>query len=618
MSSETTTLGVPRFGPHDRESFFDAQRRNRRATWRMSFFCFLAAFAMGIPLTLALSPLIYFVVLVGAEVYNYYSPLPKEFWIYVGNLAHLAQRVADAVFNHKPIDPETAVLGSLVFLLPGILLSVVFWLSVLALFRRGGVGGALLNLAAREPNQSDLKELQLADVVQEMAIAAGIPAPHVRLVDDAGANAAVIGTGEHDAQVVISRRLLDVLSRDELEGVLAHLIASVGNGDLSIAFTVTSIFEAYGLIETFINSPFGPQARTTIWHILRFIFGRSSDGRAREAETVAALLARNVDLASDDIDNFFQPRTGRASPIRKFLNFVFLPILITNLAIRLILWFFSMAMLEPAVALLWRTRQYLSDASAVQLMRNADGLASALRKLNEVSSSVPGGAWASHLFIVSPARSDRMRNAGPSPEMMQAMTAAWANTAQTSNTVANGTAPSGDFRSEVASVQHAAMQGDPQAIARLYSFGQAMAAAHGETLPFKMPDPADILAARNGDRAAIARLRAISIQEHAQRRSDESSEQQKGLQGSGFLSFHPPLKRRLTRLERMGAHVQLPEGDKGAWKITLFASVFLAPLMILFAGACLFLIGAMIMLSMFLLTLWLGAIHGIFSMLRHH
>jgi hypothetical protein len=84
------------------------------------------------------------------------------------------------------------------------------------------------------------------------------------------------------------------------------------------------------------------------------------------------------------------------------------------------------------------------------------------------------------------------------------------------------------------------------------------------------------------------------------------------------LSFHPPLKRRLTRLERMGAHVQLPEGDKGAWKITLFASVFLAPLMILFAGACLFLIGAMIMLSMFLLTLWLGAIHGIFSMLRHH
>lgn len=617
MSSETATLGVSRFGPRDRESFFDAQRRNRRATWRMSFFCFLAAFAMGIPLTLALSPLIYFVVLVGAEVYNYYSPLPKEFWIYVGNLAHLAQQVADSVFNHRPIDPETAVLGSLVFLLPGILLSILLWLSVLALFRRGGVGGALLNLAAREPKQSDLKELQLADVVQEMAIAAGVSAPHVRLIDDAGANAAVIGTGVHDAQVVISRQLLDVLSRDELEGILAHLIASVGNGDLSIAFTVTSIFEAYGLIETFVNSPFGPQARATIWHILRFIFGRSSDGRAREAETVAAMLARNVDLASDDIDNFFQPRTGKPSIIRKFLNFVFLPILITNLAIRLILWFFSMTMLEPAVALLWRTRQYLADASAVQLMRSADGLASALRKLNEISSSVPGGSWTSHLFVVSPARSDRMHDAGPSPEMIQAMAAAWANTAQPANVIPTAVA-SGDFKAEVASVQHAAMQGDPQAIARLYSFGQAMAAAHGEALPFKMPDPADILAARNGDRAAITRLRALSVQEHARRRSAESSDQQKGLQGSGFLSFHPPLKRRLTRLERMGAHVQLPEGDKGAWKITLFASVFLAPLMLLFAGTCLFLIGMMIMLSMFLLTLWLVAIHGIFSLLRNH
>lgn len=619
MSSETATLRVPRFGPRNRESFFDAQRRSRRATWRMSFFCFLAAFAMGIPLTLALSPLIYFVVLVGAEVYNYYSPLPKEFWIYVGNLAHLAQSVADSIFNQKPIDPETAVLGSLVFLLPGILLSILLWLSVLALFRRGGVGGALLNLAARQPNQSDLQELQLADVVQEMAIAAGIPAPHVRLIDDAGANAAVLGTGVDDAQLVISRRLLDVLTRDELEGVLAHLIASVGNGDLSIAFTVTSIFEACGLIETFINSPFGPQARATIWHILRFLFGRSSEGRAREAETVAALLARNVDLASDDIDNFFQPRTGKASSIRKFLNFVFLPILVTNLAIRLILWFFSLAMLEPAVALLWRTRQYLADASAVQLMRSADGLAGALQKLNEVSSSVPGGAWASHLFIVSPARSDRMHDAGSSPEMMQAMAATWANTAETSSRVAPAaTAKSGDFRSEIASVQHAAMRGDSQAIARLYSFGQAMAAAHGETLPFKMPDPADIVAARNGDRTAIARLRGISVQENARRRSAETSEQQKGLQGSGFLSFHPPLKRRLARLDRMGAHVQLPEGDKGAWKITLFASVFLAPLMILFAGACLFLIGAMIMLSMFLLTLWLVAIHGIFSLLRHH
>jgi Zn-dependent protease with chaperone function len=585
----------------------------------MSAFCVVAALVMGIPLTLVLTPMIYAGFLVGAEIYNYYSPLPKEFWVNVGELAKLAMRVGDFVFNHKPIDPQTAILGSLVLLLPGILLSLFLWISVLVLFRRGGVGGALLNLAAREPNHSDLKELQLANVVEEMAIAAGLPAPGVMLVDEAGANAAAIGTGPTDARVVVSRRLLDVLTRDELEGALGHLIASIGNGDLRIAFTVTSVFEAYGLIGTFINSPFGPQSRATLWHILRFVFGRSSDTRAKEAETVAALLAGNVDLATDDIDNFFQPRHGKSSPVRKFLAFVLFPFFFTNMAIRLILWFFSLAMLEPCVALLWRTRQYLADASAVQLTRNADGLAGALRKLNDQNSAVPGGAWASHLFIVSPNRTDRMHETVTSPELAQAMAAAWANTGAGTSAPPPGSPETfANVQAEIAAVRRSAMQGDAQAIQRLYTFGQAMAAAHGDALPFKMPAAADIVAARQGDRAAIARLRALSVQESARLNYRPRSERKGGLQGSGFLSFHPPLKRRLTRLERMGAHLTLPEGSKGARKIAIFVSVVLAPFVILLVGLFLVLIGMITMLSMFFLTLWLVAIHGIFSLLGHH
>ena len=612
MSSQTITK-VGRFGPRDRETFFDAQRRNRRATWRMSFFCFIAAFAMGIPLTLVLSPLIYGGLLIGAEIYNYYSPLPQEFWLQVENLARLAQRVGDFAFNHRPIDAQSAILGSLVLLLPGILLSIFLWLFVLALFRRGGVGGALLNLSTRQPNQGNLKELQLADVIQEMAIAAGVPAPQVRLVDGAGANAAAIGTGIDDAQIVISRRLLDVLSREELEGVLAHLIASVGNGDLRIAFTVTSIFEAYGLIETLINSPFGPKARATIWHILKYVFVRDKETRAREAEIVAGLLAGNVGMSSDDIDHFFDSGSRKPSLIRKILNFIFLPMLITNLAIRLILWFFSTAALEPAVAFLWRTRQYLADAGAVQLTRDADGLASALRKLNEQNSSVPGSAWASHLFVVSPGRSDRMQERGPSAELMQKMAAAWASSNE-------GEAPStpADFKTHIGTVRRAAMQGDPQAIARLYAFGQAMAAAEGGTLPFKMPDPADVVAARKGDRAAIARLRPLIAQEYATRQSQPQDEKENGLQGEGFVSFHPPLKRRLVRLERMGARITLPDASGDSRTVTVIASVFLAPLILLFVAVVLMLIAAMTMLSLLLLTVWLVAIHGIFSLLAPH
>ena len=113
-------------------------------------------------------------------------------------------------------------------LLPGAVLSILLWLGMNGLFKHAGVGGALLALKAREPNPGDLKELQLNDVIQEMAIAAGLPAPRVMLIDAPGANAAAIGTSSADARIVVSRRLVDDLSRDEMEGALAHLIGSIG------------------------------------------------------------------------------------------------------------------------------------------------------------------------------------------------------------------------------------------------------------------------------------------------------------------------------------------------------------------------------------------------------
>lgn len=65
-----------RFEPRDRESFFAAQARNRRATWRISVLCVLAAALMGIPLALIITPLLYGVALIIADVVNLFSPLP--------------------------------------------------------------------------------------------------------------------------------------------------------------------------------------------------------------------------------------------------------------------------------------------------------------------------------------------------------------------------------------------------------------------------------------------------------------------------------------------------------------------------------------------------------------
>src|SRR5882672_10548592 len=193
------------FAPRDPETFFRAQKRNRRATWRMSALGVFAACIMGLPLTLTITPLFYAATLVMAQIIDYFSPIPPEFWQNVNDIGLLAQRVGDYFINHRgTLDSDALTWAIALFLLPGMLIAFGLWMTTVVLFRRGGIGGALASMNAREPNQADLKELQLADVVQEMAIAAGVAAPRVMLVDSPGANAAAIGTSAADARIVLS------------------------------------------------------------------------------------------------------------------------------------------------------------------------------------------------------------------------------------------------------------------------------------------------------------------------------------------------------------------------------------------------------------------------------
>ena len=114
MSAPETTGAAPSpvaRAPRAPETFFAAQKRNRRATWRMSALCVFAAFLMGIPLTLVLSPLLYAVSMVAAEVINHFSPLPPEFWQTSSDLARLASRVADAVINQRGVvNPQELIM----------------------------------------------------------------------------------------------------------------------------------------------------------------------------------------------------------------------------------------------------------------------------------------------------------------------------------------------------------------------------------------------------------------------------------------------------------------------------------------------------------------------------
>src|SRR5215472_18475052 len=100
MDPMEATSPARNFGPQNPETFFAAQKRNRRATWRMSALCAFAAFIMGIPLTLVLTPLLYVLTLAIAEVINHFSPIP-EFLENANHLAQIGVRVADYVLNGK-------------------------------------------------------------------------------------------------------------------------------------------------------------------------------------------------------------------------------------------------------------------------------------------------------------------------------------------------------------------------------------------------------------------------------------------------------------------------------------------------------------------------------------
>ena len=208
--------------------------------------------------------------------------------------------------------------------------------------------------AASEQDRLTLRQLQ--NVVDEMAIASGLPRPHVYVVPDADPNAFATGRDPAHASIAVTRGLLDTLSRDQLQGVIAHEMSHVRNYDIRLMTVMAALVGAIVLLADW--------SRRMMW------FGGGRGGR--------------VGRRSRD-------GGGRGAAMAVVLVVWLVAIILAPLLAQL---------LAMAVS---RQREYLADASGAELSRNPGALADALQRIEdhaEPTQSVKRGA--AHLCIADP------------------------------------------------------------------------------------------------------------------------------------------------------------------------------------------------------------------------
>ncbi|MDV5083772.1 M48 family metallopeptidase [Vibrio diabolicus] len=233
-------------------------------------------------------------------------------------------------------DQETALIYVLLCF-AGVLLVVTIssMVRLSALTSNGGrgvaesIGGKLIS-----SNTLDAKHRQLLNVVEEMAIASGIPVPPVYVMqEERGINAFAAGMSIDDAVIGVTQGALDSFTRDELQGVIAHEFSHILNGDMRLNTRLIGVL--FGI--------------TCIAHFGHLVLDNTHH-------------TSRVSRSSSDSDKGFA---------------VIMLIAIICLVLGWIGTLFG-SMIKAAIS---RQREFLADASAVQFTRNDQGIAGALKKI---------------------------------------------------------------------------------------------------------------------------------------------------------------------------------------------------------------------------------------------
>ncbi len=222
-----------------------------------------------------------------------------------------------------------------------------------------GPNKVLWSTGARELTEpaSD-KERQLVNVVEEMAIAAGLPRPRIWVVPDADPNAFATGLDQAKSHIAVTQGLLDLCSRDELQAVIAHELGHVKNLDVRLMTTLAALVGAVALMH---------------------------DGTGR-------LLGRGVRLGGGGRGGSRGGKKGGLGQLAIIL-----------LVVWIISWILAPLITRLLAMAVSRKREYLADAMGAQFTRNPMALATALQKIEAAespTSSIKQGA--AHLCIADP------------------------------------------------------------------------------------------------------------------------------------------------------------------------------------------------------------------------
>jgi heat shock protein HtpX len=235
------------------------------------------------------------------------------------------------------------------------------------------------------PNQ----EPELRRIVENLSIGAGLPAPQIYVIESSAPNAFATGLDPGHASVIVTRGLLRLLERGELEGVIAHEFSHIGNGDTRLNMMTAALAMTLRLPVTALH---------WLWNAIK----KKLNGSPEEFRTTLGLAVYGVALVpilltfAIFLPAAFWSQLDFLGPVMLLLP-VYVFILAPILAPRV----------SSAVS---REREYLADADAVLLTRNPEALARALAKIAAANRPAYANPAVAHLYIADPSGASQGRS----------------------------------------------------------------------------------------------------------------------------------------------------------------------------------------------------------------